>query len=170
MPFASINKFMVDHEGLGVMSFLLKYMHCHFVLLDSSCITRGKQYYVTYLCRSDTFTVCMETITAFIIGPLCFATVLAYVTRSPYRYVLQMVVSLAQLYGDSLYMSIEAMEGFEHGEYNHPLHFWFYFVFLNLWWIFVPLILIIHAAIKIGGVQATADVKSSVTQSKKKKK
>jgi cholestenol delta-isomerase len=87
----------------------------------------------------------MVTITAVIDGPLSFATAIAYLTGSRHRYPLQLIVSLCQLYGDTLYMCIEAMEGFIHGEFGHPLHFWFYFVFLNLFWIVVPLILIVQA-------------------------
>lgn len=95
--------------------------------------------------RSDSFVVCMETITAVIDGPLSFATAIAHLTGSRHRYPLQLIVSLCQLYGDTLYMCIEVKDDFIHGEFGHPLHFWFYFVFLNLFWIFVPLILIVQA-------------------------
>nr|XP_022301656.1 3-beta-hydroxysteroid-Delta(8),Delta(7)-isomerase-like [Crassostrea virginica] len=94
---------------------------------------------------SDPFVVCMETITAVVDGPLSFAAAIAHLTGSRHRYPLQLVVSLCQLYGDTLYMCIEYKEGFVHGEFGHPLHFWFYFVFLNLFWIVVPLLLIIQA-------------------------
>ena len=97
------------------------------------------------LFRSDPFVVCMETITAVVDGPLSFAAAIAHLTGSRHRYPLQLVVSLCQLYGDTLYMCIEYKEGFVHGEFGHPLHFWFYFVFLNLFWIVVPLLLIIQA-------------------------
>lgn len=121
---------------------------------------RHASFYVTspiviinfYLCfdnRSDSFTVCMETITAVLDGPLCFAAAIAHLTGSRHRYPLQLIVSLCQLYGDTLYMCIEWKEGFVHGEYGHPLTFWFYFVFLNLFWIFVPLILIIQAYVAL---------------------
>ncbi|XP_069142636.1 3-beta-hydroxysteroid-Delta(8),Delta(7)-isomerase-like [Argopecten irradians] len=127
---------------------------------------KGDSRYLT----SDSFTVCMECTTAMVDGPLAFAVALAYITRSPYRYVLQLVVSLFQLYGDFLYMSIEAKEGFIHGEFNHPLHFWFYFVFLNLWWIFIPFTLIIQASRRLMNAQALSDAKTNSSNSKSKKK
>jgi cholestenol delta-isomerase len=112
--------------------------------------------YMTYF-RSDTFTVCMESATAVIDGPLCFLTVAAYLTRSPYRFALQLIVSLCQLYGDSLYLLTEVKDGFIHSEMYHPLHFWFYFWFLNSFWIIVPLIMIGHAVTKIVQSQSSVD-------------
>ncbi|CAC5355117.1 EBP [Mytilus coruscus] len=73
---------------------------------------KGDSRYIT----SDTFTVCMEGITAVIDGPLCFLTVIAYITNSPYRYVLQLIVSLCQLYGDTLYLLTEVKDNFIHSE------------------------------------------------------
>jgi len=81
--------------------------------------------YMTYF-RSDTFMVCMESITAVIDGPLCFLTVAAYLTRSPYRFALQLIVSLCQLYGDSLYLLTEVKDGFISG-------FWIHFGSLFRW-------------------------------------
>src|ERR1700730_646846 len=92
---------------------------------------------------SDTFTVCMETITAAVDGPLAFLATYAFLSNSSYRYLAQLVLSLFQLYGDVLYMSTEWKDGFIHGPYGHPIYFWFYFVFLNSFWIIVPLLCII---------------------------
>lgn len=122
---------------------------------------------IFYLCfdnRSDSFTVCMETITAVVDGPLSFAAAIAHLTGSRHRYPLQLIVSLCQLYGDTLYMCIEWKEDFVHGEYGHPLTFWFYFVFLNLFWIFVPLILIIQAYVAL-----SASLSGDLHRTKKKK-
>ena len=113
-----------------------------------------------YNSRSDTFTVCMEGITAVIDGPLCFLTVAAHLTSSPYRFALQLIVSLFQLYGDSLYILTEIKENFIHSEMYHPLHFWFYFWFLNSFWIIVPLIMITHAVSNIIQAQSLSDSRS----------
>jgi cholestenol delta-isomerase len=103
--------------------------------------SKGDSRYIT----DDTFTVCMENITAFVDGPLAFLATLAFMRHSPYRFVVQMVLSLFQLYGDMLYFSTEVREGFIHGPVGHPLYFWFYFVFLNTFWIVVPLACIIES-------------------------
>lgn len=115
--------------------------------------SKGDSRYIT----GDTFTVCMENITAFVDGPLAFLATLAFIRRSPYRYAAQMVLSLFQLYGDTLYFSTEVREGFIHGPVGHPLYFWFYFIFLNLFWIFVPLACIIESWKHMTIVQATYD-------------
>ncbi|XP_063423762.1 3-beta-hydroxysteroid-Delta(8),Delta(7)-isomerase-like [Mytilus trossulus] len=124
---------------------------------------KGDSRYIT----SDTFTVCMEGITAVIDGPLCFLTVAAYLTNSPYRYVLQLIVSLCQLYGDTLYLLTEVKDNFIHSELYHPLHFWFYFLFLNSFWIIVPLIMICHAVSKIITSQCTSDSRHNNRNQKK---
>jgi cholestenol delta-isomerase len=91
--------------------------------------------------------VAMETITAFVDGPLCFLTAAAFAfeSASKYRYVFQLAVSICQLYGDTLYFFTEMIEGYTHSEMWHPLHFWFYFLFLNSIWIIVPSINIVDA-------------------------
>jgi len=114
----------------------------------------------------DSFTVCMENITAFVDGPLAFLATLAFIRRSPYRYVVQMVLSLCQLYGDVLYFSTEIREGCTHGPVGHPLYFWFYFIFLNLFWIFVPLACIIESWKHLTEVQSVVD-KNSYSKNRK---
>ncbi|XP_064633235.1 3-beta-hydroxysteroid-Delta(8),Delta(7)-isomerase-like [Lineus longissimus] len=94
---------------------------------------------------SDNFTVSMETITAFVDGPLCLLTALAFIKNRPDRYVFQLIVSMMQLYGDVLYFMTECRDDFQHGELWHPLYFWFYFVFMNIWWIIVPILCIIQS-------------------------
>ena len=123
--------------------------------------------YTYFSCSGDTFTVCMENITAFVDGPLAFLALYAFITNKPYRYIVQLVLSLCQLYGDVLYFSTEIMEGFSHGEVNHPLYFWFYFFFLNMLWIVIPFSLIIDSWKNLNAVQATVD--SQVSSDKRKK-
>ncbi|XP_077996993.1 3-beta-hydroxysteroid-Delta(8),Delta(7)-isomerase-like [Glandiceps talaboti] len=106
---------------------------------------------------SDNFTVCMETITAFVEGPGCFLVVYATLKRKPYRYIVQMLVSTGQCYGCILYFVTEYRDGFIHSEMWHPLYFWFYFVFLNFFWILVPFIMIIQAASNLTNAQAKYD-------------
>uniref|UniRef100_A0A674J8A7 EXPERA domain-containing protein n=2 Tax=Terrapene triunguis TaxID=2587831 RepID=A0A674J8A7_9SAUR len=109
------------------------------------------------VCREDNFTVCMETITAWAWGPLSLWTVLAFLQRQPHRYVLQLVVSLGQLYGDVLYFYTEYREGFAHSEMWHPLYFWFYFVFMNALWIVIPSILLLDAWGHLSAAQRALD-------------
>ncbi|XP_053227212.1 3-beta-hydroxysteroid-Delta(8),Delta(7)-isomerase [Podarcis raffonei] len=106
---------------------------------------------------SDSFTVCVETITAFAWGPLSIWTVIAFLSDQPHRFVLQLIVSLGQLYGDVLYFSTEYFEGFSHSEIGHPIYFWFYFVFMNALWIIIPSILILDAWKHLSACQKITD-------------
>ncbi|XP_041037363.1 3-beta-hydroxysteroid-Delta(8),Delta(7)-isomerase [Carcharodon carcharias] len=125
---------------------------------------KGDSRYVT----ADNFTVCMETITAWTWGPLSLWTVVAFLKNKPYRFVLQLIVSLGQLYGDVLYFYTEYQDGFSHSEVGHPLHFWFYFVFLNSLWIVIPALLILDAWLNLSRAQQVADRNFPPTSSKSK--
>lgn len=112
------------------------------------------------MCSSDSFIVCMESVTAFVDGPLALLVTYAFVKETSYRYVAQLVLSVCQLYGDVLYFAIEMFDGFTHGPVGHPLYFWFYFIFLNSLWIFIPFVCIIESWKKIIVSQATTDLTS----------
>ncbi|KAJ2413677.1 hypothetical protein GGF41_005912 [Coemansia sp. RSA 2531] len=86
----------------------------------------------------------MEGITAVFDGS--FAVVAAYgiLADSPIRHPAQLITSLAQLYGDVLYMLTNYMEGFKYTN-PHPMYFYGYFVLMNLPWIVIPVYLIIDS-------------------------
>ncbi|KAL2194197.1 Emopamil-binding protein [Corynascus similis CBS 632.67] len=103
-----------------------------------------------YLTR-DSFTVCMETVTAIAWGPLSFAIGWLVMKNHPLRHPLQIIVSLGQLYGDVLYYAIFFFDESVYGAvYCRPesFYFWTYFVMLNGFWIIVPLVLIIHSTVE----------------------
>ena len=109
----------------------------------------------------DSFTVCMETITAFVDGPLAFMALYAFLQNKPYRHVTQLVLSLCQLYGDVLYFSTEFKDGCTHGPMYHPVYFWFYFVFMNILWIIIPSMCLFESWKAIVGAQRSSDDKES---------
>ncbi|KAL2104138.1 hypothetical protein ACEWY4_001006 [Coilia grayii] len=106
---------------------------------------------------ADNFTVCMETVTACFWGPFSLWAVLAFLYNKPYRFVLQLIISLGQLYGAVLYFYTEHRDGYMHSEYGHPIYFWFYFVFMNVLWIVIPLTLIVDAWSQLSAAQALSD-------------
>jgi cholestenol delta-isomerase len=108
----------------------------------------------------------METITACVDGPLAFMAVYAFLSQKPYRYVIQLLLSVCQLYGDVLYFMTEIKEDFKHGEMWHPLYFWFYFVFMNILWIIIPSLCIVEACKQLTKVQTLADVKTPASSKK----
>ncbi|KAH8671462.1 3-beta-hydroxysteroid-Delta(8),Delta(7)-isomerase [Xylariales sp. PMI_506] len=98
---------------------------------------------------ADTFVVCMETITAVFWGPLSFVCAWFIVADHPLRHPLQSIVSLGQLYGDVLYYATCAFEFAVRGvEYSRPeaAYYWGYFVFLNAFWIIIPICLLVSSA------------------------
>ncbi|KAG8428923.1 hypothetical protein GDO86_018860 [Hymenochirus boettgeri] len=117
---------------------------------------------------ADNFTVCMETITAWAWGPLSILTVISFLKRQPHRFVLQLIVSLGQLYGDVLYFYTEYRDGFTHSEMWHPLYFWFYFVFMNSIWIIIPSILIVDSWMQLSQAQRMWDASSPSVKAKRK--
>ena len=104
----------------------------------------------------------MELITSVVDGPLAFLAVYAFLTRQPYRHITQLMLSLFQLYGDVLYFMTEVKDGFIHGEMWHPLYFWFYFVFMNVLWIVIPLLCIGESCVELNKAQSVADKNNSV--------
>uniref|UniRef100_A0A8C4R0W8 EBP cholestenol delta-isomerase n=1 Tax=Eptatretus burgeri TaxID=7764 RepID=A0A8C4R0W8_EPTBU len=113
----------------------------------------------------DTFTVCMEGVTAIFWGPLSAFTAFAFLRGLSSRYVLQLCLSLGQLYGLVLYFITEWLDGFQHTNPGHPLHFWFYFFFMNALWLVVPVALITDAAFELSSAQLSKDAR--LTQRKK---
>ncbi|POR39374.1 3-beta-hydroxysteroid-Delta(8), Delta(7)-isomerase [Tolypocladium paradoxum] len=102
---------------------------------------------------ADVFTVCVETMTVVVWGPLCALTVLAVVRGSPTRHVNQVVVCTAHLYGVALYYATSwAEHRFTGVAHSRPefLYFWVYYVGFNLPWAVVPLVLLYDSFSQIG--------------------
>ena len=104
-----------------------------------------------YMTR-DSFTVCMETVTAVAWGPLSFVISWLVMKDHPLRHPLQIAVSLGQMYGDVLYYAIFFFDESVYGAvYCRPesFYFWAYFVMLNGFWIVIPGLLIYLSTVEI---------------------
>ncbi|KAF2213078.1 hypothetical protein CERZMDRAFT_96749 [Cercospora zeae-maydis SCOH1-5] len=98
---------------------------------------------------SNGLVFCLETITVFVWGPMCLLVAAFIVMRSPWRHPLQIIVSLAHLYGDTLYYATSFFDEAVHGiSYSRPeaFYFWFYFIFMNSLWIIIPAALILQSS------------------------
>ena len=83
------------------------------VAVENCNFNVGKEYSLAdsrYATR-DAFTICMEAVTAFIEGPLCFVILYGMLKQKPWRFILQFAVSLGQLYGDVLYFGTSYYDG-----------------------------------------------------------
>lgn len=120
-------------------------------------VSRGFSIYLVFIYSGDVCMVCVEGITAFLDGPLAGLAALAFLYNHPSRYLLQLLVSVCQLYGDTMYFSTEYLEGFRHSELFHPIYFWFYMIFLNSLWIFIPLVCVLESSSNFLKLQFKAD-------------
>ncbi|KAI1661955.1 EBP-domain-containing protein [Daldinia decipiens] len=94
---------------------------------------------------SDFFVLSIESLTVFILGPLCFANAVAIVRGSPTRHALRIVACIAHLYGLALYYATSLSEIYFTGHsHSRPetLYFWVYFVGFNLPWAIIPAVLL----------------------------
>ncbi|KAF2194796.1 EBDP4, emopamil-binding protein [Zopfia rhizophila CBS 207.26] len=138
--------FAYNFRRMGGMQDLFGQLWKEYSLSDSRYLTQ------------DAFVLCMETITAVCWGPLSFLTASFIATDHPLRYPFQAIVSLGQLYGDVLYYATSL---FDHYLLNlsysrpEPFYFWGYFVFMNTFWIIIPLILL-YNSVKATGRAFTA--------------
>lgn len=82
-------------------------------------------------------------------GPLSFLTAALIATNHPLRHAFQIFVSLGQLYGDVLYYLTSFFDTWILGiSYSRPeaQYYWGYFVFMNSFWIVIPLYLLCSSA------------------------
>ncbi|KAG8166263.1 hypothetical protein KVR01_004815 [Diaporthe batatas] len=131
--------FVLNHAHLASSNDLFAQLWKEYALSDSRYLT------------SDPFMICVEAITAIVWGPLCFATAVSICRGGGLRYPLQIIVSLAHLYGVALYYSTcYANERYRGLVYSRPefLYFWVYYAGFNAPWVVVP------AAILINSVRA----------------
>ena len=74
-------------------------------------------------------------------GPLSYFTAYLIATQNSFRFPIQAIVSLGQIYGDVLYYATSMFDLFHKNViYSRPeaLYFWVYFVSINAIWIVVP--------------------------------
>lgn len=125
--------FAINHLTLASHSTLLGEMWKEYSLSDSRYLT------------SDSFVVCMESITALFWGPLSMLCAHFIVTNHPARHQLQTIVSLGQLYGVVLYYATcyfdEVVRDTSYSVPD-PVYFWGYYVVMNSFWAVVPAVLI----------------------------
>ena len=121
--------YVTNYATLGAKQTLIGQMWKEYSFSDSRYLT------------NNSFVLCMETITVFFWGPGCLLVAALIVLRHPLRYPLQCLVSFGHIYGDVLYYATASFEHYSSGiSYCRPeaFYFWFYFIFMNSFWIFIP--------------------------------
>ncbi|RFU30480.1 hypothetical protein B7463_g5845, partial [Scytalidium lignicola] len=121
--------FSINHTRMASSQDLFGQLWKEYALSDSRYLT------------SDPFVLCMETVTAFIWGPLCYIVAAFITTQHPLRHPLQIIVCVGQIYGLILYYATSMFDHFYHGlTYSRPefLYFWGYYFFMNFIWMVFP--------------------------------
>lgn len=121
--------YVLNFTALGSLQHPIAQMWKEYAFSDSRYLTQ------------NSFVLCMETVTAIVWGPWCLLVAALIVKGSPWRYPMQMIVSMGQFYGDFLYYATCLFDHQVHGlSYSRPeaVYFWFYFVLMNLFWIVIP--------------------------------
>lgn len=121
-------------------------------------------------------TAAMEAITALVSGPLCLFLAWAIVGNKPYRWTLQLITCVCQLYGLGWFVA-HTLFSPEQVASNDPFLFWVLYVGFNAPWSIFPTILLIQAVCKVNGAMskvqkieaAEAKAAKSALQAKKNK-
>lgn len=121
--------FVLNYSSLSMKQDLCAQLWKEYSLSDSRYLT------------GDSLVLAAEFATVIFWGPLSYVAAICTLRLNPWRYPVQAIVSLAHIYGDTLYISTSLLELFSKGvSHSRPeaLYFWFYFLFLNGIWLVIP--------------------------------
>ncbi|XP_072026112.1 3-beta-hydroxysteroid-Delta(8),Delta(7)-isomerase-like [Amphiura filiformis] len=109
---------------------------------------------------NDIYIVAIESVTAYIEGPLCFLILWAVVNKASYRNVLQICVAMGQFYGVVIFFITEHLDDYIHSPKGHLIYFWLYMVGMNSPWVIIPPMIIAKAWGEVSAAQALHDGQS----------
>lgn len=117
----------------------------------------------------DAFLVCMESVTAFLWGPLSFYAVYCIMTDHPAQHPLHIIISVGQIYGLILYLSICSFNEIVYDViYCRPemIYYWAYYLLCNAFWIAIPGYIVYLSVAEIMRVFARVKVLENVAVKK----
>eukprot|EP00698_Gefionella_okellyi_P018704 TRINITY_DN5643_c0_g1_i3.p1 TRINITY_DN5643_c0_g1~~TRINITY_DN5643_c0_g1_i3.p1 ORF type:complete len:214 (+),score=18.56 TRINITY_DN5643_c0_g1_i3:109-750(+) len=98
---------------------------------------------------SDGTIMSLECVTVLIEGPLCLLCVYAIWQRKAYRHVLQLGISLGELYGGWMTFAPEWFTGSVYLNTSTFKFTWIYLFFMNTVWVWIPLVLSVDSVVQI---------------------
>uniref|UniRef100_A0A7C9DJF9 EXPERA domain-containing protein n=1 Tax=Opuntia streptacantha TaxID=393608 RepID=A0A7C9DJF9_OPUST len=110
----------------------------------------------------DSAVIAVEGITAVLEGPASLLAAYALATRKPYSDVLQLAVSLGQLYGCLVYYTTAILEGDNFAA--SPFYYYAYYVGANASWVVIPALITIRSWKRICQSVKARDKRKSKTQ------
>ncbi|KAE9363434.1 EBP domain-containing protein [Stipitochalara longipes BDJ] len=120
---------------------------------------------------SDPLVLCMESLTVLTWGPLSLLTAVLIARGSRFRHPVQALVSTGQLYGNLIYYSTCLYEDFALGKRYYrpePYYFWWYFIFMNTFWLVIPAICLANSISASANAFAVASNVDSESERKRK--
>ncbi|PMD47321.1 EBP domain-containing protein [Hyaloscypha variabilis F] len=120
---------------------------------------------------SDPLVLCMESLTVLTWGPLSLLTAVLIITDSRFRHPVQALVSTGQFYGNLIYYSTCLYEDFALGTRYYrpePYYFWWYFIFMNTFWLVIPAICLADSIVASGSAFAVASKVNDENERKRK--
>ena len=121
----------------------------------------------------DSTILSLELLTTLLLGPLCLLAAYAVYARRPYRHLLQLVISVSELYGGWMTFMPDILEGSPSLTLHDPLLLWVHLVFMNGLWLVIPGLLtwessaVVIYACKVAKVEEEGG--QATTREKKKK-
>ncbi|RZC43723.1 hypothetical protein C5167_036667 [Papaver somniferum] len=91
----------------------------------------------------DAGIVTIEGLTAVIEGPACLLAVYAIAKRKYYSDLLQISISLGQLYGTAAYFVMSILQGDNFA--ISPFYYYSYYIFANSFWVWIPSLIVIRS-------------------------
>ncbi|CAI9107276.1 OLC1v1006595C1 [Oldenlandia corymbosa var. corymbosa] len=103
--------------------------------------------------------VSIEGVTAVLEGPFCLLCLYAIAAKKSYRHVLQLAISLGQLYGTIVYFVTSYLDGDNFA--TNSIYYYGYYVLANSFWIVIPSAILIHCWRKICAAVGDQDQKKT---------
>ncbi|KAL8145700.1 putative 3-beta-hydroxysteroid-Delta(8),Delta(7)-isomerase [Apium graveolens] len=107
----------------------------------------------------DAGVVSVEGITAVLEGPACLLVTYAIAKRKSYSHVLQVAISLGQLYGTAVYFITSFLEGDNFAV--DSFYYYAYYIFANSFWVWIPTLIVIRSWSKICAAFSAQEQKKS---------
>ncbi|XP_027092329.1 probable 3-beta-hydroxysteroid-Delta(8),Delta(7)-isomerase [Coffea arabica] len=109
----------------------------------------------------DSGVVSIEGVTVVLEGPFCLLTLFAIATKKSYRYVIQLAISLGQLYGTIVYFLTSYLDGDNFAA--SWFYYYAYYVLANAFWVLIPTAISVHCWKKICEAIKDQDLKKTKT-------
>ncbi|GFZ07017.1 hypothetical protein Acr_18g0011870 [Actinidia rufa] len=95
----------------------------------------------------DSGVVAVEEITTVLEDPACLLALYAIATRKSYSYILQVAISMGQLYGTAVYFPTSYLEGDNFAASSY--YYYAYYIIVNASWVVIPTLITVRCWKKI---------------------